>query len=454
MKSLHFVGIGGSGMSSLACIAKENNYTVTGSDRNNIEPLPKILKHLQNQNITLFPQDGSGITEQTSAVVISTAIEESNPDLMKARQLNIPVIHRSMMLAEFFNNSKGIAVGGTNGKTTVSGMISFVLTKRAKDPSYILGGEINNYRLDGLGSYRIGKSPLMVIEADESDGSIVNYRSSIAVINNISRDHKELDELFELFNEFSSKSKNKTIINADCPNNKSIFKTKNTVSFGIENEADFMAKDIELKAMSSDFYVHNVAFTINLPGIHNVYNALTTIATLKTLGLELNEISSALSEFKGMHRRMEIISQTEDLTVIDDFAHNPAKIEATLKTLKNMNKRIIAFFQPHGFGPTKFMRNDYISVFSKYLSKDDFLFMPEIFYRGGTASKDISSKDLIDCIAKEIPNSFFIPSRNEITEEILKKIKKDDIVIIMGARDNTLTDFAGTIAKKANALFI
>lgn len=439
-------------MSPLACLSHERGYTVTGSDRNNCEPLPDILKHLKSNGIKLFAQDGSGITRATSIVVISSAIEEDNPDLVKARKLKINVLHRSQMLATFFNASKGIAVGGTNGKTTVSGMISFVLQQSQKDPSFILGGQINNYRDTGLSSYRVSKSPLMVIEADESDGSLVNYHSHIALINNISRDHKELNELFDLFNEFSQKATGTTIINIDCPHSGSIIKKKNMVTFGIKNDANYKAEEIKLNHLSSDFTVNGTDFTINIPGIHNVYNAVSAIAALSTLGLTLAQISKHLKEFKGMHRRLEILLDNDKVKVIDDFAHNPAKITAALKTVKPIGKRVIAFFQPHGFGPTKFMKDDYIRVFSTLLGKDDFLFMPEIFYRGGTASKDISSKDLIDEIAKEIPNSFYLPDREEIKKAIAKNIKPEDVVIVMGARDNTLTTLAKDITELAKTV--
>lgn len=439
-------------MSPLACLSHERGYIVTGSDRNNCEPLPDILKHLKDNDIKLFDQDGSGITAETSIVVISSAIEEDNPDLVKARKLNINVLHRSEMLATFFNASKGIAVGGTNGKTTVSGMISFVLQEAKQDPSFILGGQINNYRDTGLSSYRVSKSPLMVIEADESDGSLINYHSHIALINNISRDHKELCELFDLFNEFSQKATGKTIVNVDCLHSSSIIKTKNTVTFGIKKDADFKAENIKLNPLSSDFEINGTNFTLNIPGIHNVYNAVSAITALSSLDLTLTEISNHLKTFKGMHRRLEILLDNDNIKVIDDFAHNPAKITAALKTVKPIGKRVIAFFQPHGFGPTKFMKDDYIKVFSSLLDKEDFLFMPEIFYRGGTASKDISSKDLIDQIAKKIPNSFFMPSREEIKKAIAKNIKKDDVVIIMGARDNTLTALAKDIANLAEEI--
>lgn len=446
MKNIYFTGIGGSGMSSLACISKAKGHNVAGSDRNNTEPLPKILKHLKSQDINLFPQDGSGINETTDTVVISTAIEDDNPDLIKARSLKTNVIHRSKMLADFFNEATGIAVGGTNGKTTVSGMISFILTELKKDPSFILGGEINNYRNTGLSSYRAGQSDLMVIEADESDGSLVNYHSSLAIINNISRDHKEIDELLVIFNQFAENTKDKILINADCKHCDKIEKSQNMISFGIENKADYNAAEIKLSPLKSNFSIDNTSFEIQAPGIHNVYNALAASATLNTLGISMDEISNTLKNFKGMHRRFEIIRQDNDFTVIDDFGHNPVKIEATLKTVTSVGKRLIAFFQPHGFGPTKFMRDDYISIFSKYLNKNDFLYMPEIFYRGGTASKDISSADLIKKISKNIPNSYFIPSRDEIKASISKNLKKGDTILIMGARDNTLTTFCQEIA--------
>lgn len=257
----------------------------------------------------------------------------------------------------------------------------------------------------------------------------------------------------EIFNTFVKNSKDKILLNADCNYFKDIEKTKNTITFGINNNASYTATNIDLAPLSATFLIKDVKFKINLAGIHNVYNALAAISALNILGISLKDISDSLINFKGMHRRFEIVKQTDNVTVIDDFGHNPAKIEATLKTVKKVGKRVIAFYQPHGFGPTKFMRNDYIAVFSKYLDKSDFLFMPEIFYQGGTASKDISSADLINEIAKTVPNSFFIDSRDQIKESIIKNLKRGDTIIVMGARDNSLTTFCLDIAKDADLAF-
>ncbi|MFC2140233.1 UDP-N-acetylmuramate--L-alanine ligase [Candidatus Auribacterota bacterium] len=452
-KKYHFIGIGGSGMSSLAYLAISLGHTVSGSDRS-LDSASKnntLFKQLKKNEIKLFPQSGQGIKKNTSTVIVSTAIEKNNPDLKEAKRLKIPIISRATFLAQAFNKSYGLAVAGTNGKTTVSGLLSFTLVKLKKDPSFILGGKVKNYIRQGLkASASLGKSKIMVIEADESDSSINEYIPHIGIITNISKDHQEISALLTLFSNFVKKCKDLIIINSDCPYLEKIkgLKKQPQLSFGIKKQADVKATQVKLYPFHSTFLVKDCLFKLNLPGKHNVYNSLAVITLLTYLKIPLKKIAPIISQFQGMHRRLEHLGEINKITIIDDFAHNPEKIKASLLAARKLGKRTIAIFQAHGFAPTHFLKKEYIDTFKDYLRNHDQLYMPEIYYVGGTVTVSISAKDLIKEIAKKRKNSFFIKKREEIVDKIIGIARSNDVVLVMGARDPSLTSFAKSIKLK------
>ncbi|MEW6606447.1 MAG: UDP-N-acetylmuramate--L-alanine ligase [bacterium] len=435
----HFVGIAGSGMSALAQILSDAN--VSGSDRYyDLGINTELFDKFKTAGISMFKQDGSGIEEDVNKVIVSTAIEDDNPDIKKAREKNIPVVRRAELLAEIFNASKvGIGVTGTSGKTTTTAMIGVILHQLGLAPTIINGGIMKDFNNNCLK----GNSELMIIEADESDGSCELYKPTIGVVTNIHLDHKPLDELEVIFSKFATNVKETLILNADCHPD-----LKSKTSFGIEKKATIHPTKLKLYPQKSHFSLENTQYILPLPGIHNVYNALAAIAVVKTLGFSDKEISEALGKFKGIKRRLEIVGKKKGITVIDDYAHNPDKIKATLITLKGQFPKVIVIFQPHGFGPTRLLKQGFIQIFKEELRPEDILYMPEIYYVGGTATKDISSNDIITALQKEGLQAIYCPERRKIIPQVIEKVSSGEAVIIMGARDDTLSKFCLDILAK------
>ena len=445
----HFVGIGGIGMSALAQITKSQGHVVGGSDRrNDNRQTSEVFNKLESQGIRLSPQDGTGIDKETDFLVISSAVEEDNPDLKIAMQQDIQIIKRSDLLGSLFNNKKhGIAIGGSNGKTTVCAMTSWILDKAGHDPTVVGGGYAKNFITDKLlGNSKPGHSESIVIEADESDGSLIKYRPRVSVITNISRDHKTVEELRELFSQFAENTSGTVIINESCSG---FIKTDGSpakiITFGESSSSDVCASLISCSSFRSSFKVKDTDFEINIPGHYNVYNALAAIAVARAEGVSDIEIKNALKTFKGTKRRMEVIGEANGIKVIDDYAHNPKKVQAAIDTVRLISERLIVVFQPHGFGPTEFMRDELISAFAEKLLPTDTLLMPEIYYAGGTAEKRISSNDIIKELKNRNINAIFVPEREDIVAEIKQRAIPHDSVLVMGARDDSLTDFCHAI---------
>ncbi|HAV43397.1 TPA: UDP-N-acetylmuramate--L-alanine ligase [bacterium] len=436
----HFVGLGGSGMSSLAQILRARGHEVSGSDRSydrgvNLE----LFCKLASSGIPLFAQDGEGLKEGVDRVVISSAIEEDNPDLTKAYEKGIPVIRRAELLAELTNQTTSIAVAGTSGKTTTCGMIGYVLHRLGWDPTIINGGIINNFASPNfVGNALNGHSDLVVFEADESDGSVALYQPEFGVLTNIELDHRPLRELEELFITFLEGVKKTIILNAEYSSRSF---SKNTITFGLKR-GNISPYEVETTLKGSSFKIGGISYRLNLIGFHNLLNALAAIATLKTLGLKDEEISKALECFKGIRRRLEYLGEVKGIRIFDDYAHNPDKIRASISVLRDYFERLIIIFQPHGYQPTKFLKDRLIQTFKENLRNKDILFVGEIYYAGGTTKKDISSQDLVGPLQEEGRKVYYSSNREEIIAEVVKRVQGGDGVLVMGARDETLREFS------------
>ncbi|MGR3219906.1 MAG: UDP-N-acetylmuramate--L-alanine ligase [Candidatus Anammoxibacter sp.] len=448
MANYYFTGIGGIGMSSLAQILSAQGHKISGSDRNyDRDQNLTLFDKLTTQGIKLLPQDGSGINSKLTNVIVSTAIENDNSDVKKAKEIDIPIITRANLLANIFNNKFGIAIGGSNGKTSVTALTGWILDYAGLDPTIMNGGYIKNFiTKTNPGNARAGRSDIMVIEADESDGSIVGYKPKISVLTSISKDHKTIDELFKLFDIFANNTNNKLIANADCPNvSKLVSGKKNVVTYGIKQEADILAKDIKFHSWGSTFRVDNDIFKLNLPGQFNISNALAAIAVAEELDVNGKNIIEALYNFKGVGCRMDIVGTHKNIKVINDYAHNPAKIMAAIDALRFDNKRLVIIYQPHGYGPTRFLKDELIMALKTKLQETDVLIMPEIYYAGGTAKKDISSKDIIDELKAGGINASYFANRSQIIGYLETIVEENDNIVVLGARDNTLVDFCHEI---------
>ena len=449
MEQYFFIGIAGTGMSRLALLLTQLGIEVCGSDR--FFPEQKnhpMIQRLLNRKIQVYPQDGTGITNNITKIVISAAIENTNIELIKARQLSIPVITRSKLLAEIFNQCKGIGITGTSGKTTITGMVSSVLRFATKPHFFYCGDDIckeSPLNLpDGL-----NKNSLMVAEVDESDGSPVFYNPYSAVISNISLDHKKLDEIMDIFLKFSSQCEETLILNADCTSSmilKDKIAGKNIKTFGIHKNADYQAKNVIHTNLGIDFMCNGTVYSLKTPGQHNCYNALCTIALLENLGMDTKTISDGLSGFKGMSRRLELVADQNKIKIYDDYSHNPDKIYAALKTLKQSCGKLFFVFRPHGYGPMLFFRTQLVDAICKALEPSDYIFFLDIYDAGGTANRSIHSNDLIEDIKKRGLPAEHISDPSKISALIKPHIKSGDTVVIMGARDPYLSIYARNTA--------
>tara|TARA_R110001606_G_scaffold301067_2_gene448736 strand:- start:1332 stop:2729 length:1398 start_codon:yes stop_codon:yes gene_type:complete len=454
-KSYYFCGIGGSGMLPLAMIVKAAGARVAGSDRALDQGrLNDKFQWLQDGGIKLFHQDGSGLVDSGQILIASAAIEDSVPDVAQAIALGCKRMTRAELLAEHFNAApRSIAVGGTSGKSTVTGMIGWILTEAGRDPTIMNGAVMKNF-VDAdapFASSRVGAGEMMVSEVDESDGSIALFDAEIAVLNNVSLDHKSLEELRVLFGNFIDKSR-QAIWNFDDVESRSLIGSLDlakATSFGFSDGADYQALEVHEKALGSGFTMRadgrDYAVSLQVPGRHNIANALSAIASACAIGVPVETAILAVGSFQGLARRFDIVGNANNITVIDDFGHNPDKIAATLRTLKAFPGRIIAFFQPHGFGPIKKMGTELAEVFSENLDGDDRVILCDPAYFGGTVDRALGSESIVDAIAAAGGTAEYIAARRDCGDRIVAIAKPGDRIVIMGARDDTLHSFAQSI---------
>ncbi len=445
MSKIFFSGIGGSGMSAIAGFMADNGDIIVGSDRSfDRDPDNNICKVLKENGITIVPQDGYGIDSSFDFAVFSTAVENNQPEVIKARQLNIPIKMRPQYLSEITYTYKTIAVAGTSGKSTTAGLLAYLMDRLGMRPNFIGGGRVKQFKTtNNLGNYLSGDSDILIIEACESDGSIVHYRPFYSIVTNLSLDHNAIEKTAVMFEILAKNTKELLVIGGDDENLKRCNFYK-PVRFSIEAESEYHAKAIEYQPLSTNFKLHGVRFKVSLPGKYNLYNALACISFLSEIGVPLIQIAEILPDFSGIDRRFDVYLNNGKHLVIDDYAHNPHKITCLMETLKRINKDICYIFQPHGYGPTRLMKDGYIEVFKKNLRDKDKLILLPIYYAGGTSTKDISSEDLCTEIEKAGKSVEVIHER----ESILGRLNEWDNYVVFGARDETLADFAGEIAMR------
>ncbi len=431
-------------MMPLAEIVAAQGATVAGSDRSLDQGrLGAKFEGLAARGIGLHAQDGSGIVSTDQIVVASGAIEATVPDIVRATELGCARMTRAELLAELFNAAPvSIAVGGTSGKSTVTGMIGWILDQAGRDPTIMNGAIMKNY---GTGA-RVGCGQVFVSEVDESDGSIALYRPTVAVLNNISVDHKSMEELRALFGGFLAAA-GKAIVNAD--NAEATALCTDALTFGLASAADLRATDLVERPGGVDFSIGDTAVTLAVPGRHNVSNALAALGAATAVGTPFAAAAAALATFTGLKRRMDVIGTANDITVIDDFGHNPDKIAATLSALHAFPGRLLVFFQPHGYGPLKQMGRELASAFRENLDEGDRLIVSDPAYYGGTVDRSVGSEALVDAIGEQAEH---IASRDACGTRLLTLARPGDRIVVMGARDDTLSDFAaGLLAALASA---
>lgn len=444
-RSVHFAGIFGSGMSALAQYLRFQGITVSGSDRfHTSEDTASIRRSLEGLGCAVVHQDGSGVGADTDVVCVSTAIEESNPDIAAARSRGLPIIHRSDLLAAIIATKKTIAVAGTSGKSTVTAMIFEFLTACGRSPSLISGAGLRRLEKQGLiGNAWSGGSDLLVVEADESDGTLVKYRPEVGIFLNISKDHKTIDELKQLFETLASRIP-WTASNADDPILASL---PATVRFGRNGSGSWRADHEELLPTSVKLFKGGVEYHLPLPGNHNLENLRAALCVCEHFGCEQTALADAVKNYEGVARRFSVTTTMQNVHVVDDFAHNPAKIAAVMHAARGLSERILAVYQPHGFGPTRFLKDEYIATFRTAFRQNDSLYLLPIYYVGGTAQKNISSEDIIHGLGPIAFSAQAVSGRDELLTRLKADAKSEDCILIMGARDPSLPALVRKVVK-------
>jgi len=467
---LHFAGVGGSGMSGLAQFHAQTGGTVTGSDRAFDQgQRQEIRTRLEDLGIGILPQDGSFLAaaepggscagRTCAAVVASTAVEDRVGDIAAARKHHIPVLHRSELLAMYVAGHRTIAVSGTSGKSTVTAMVFTILRACGQNPGLLTGGPLTALVNEGHlgnawapGAPKAGASPpYLVIEADESDGSLVRYRPWAGIVLNLGLDHKTPAEVMDMFRTFKENITGPLVVGADA--NLAPL-TPDGKLFGVENDSrpGTWAHDVVLRPDGSDFRLEDVAFSLPIPGLFNVKNAAAAIAACRLCDIDLESMVAPLAGFAGVARRFVSVGAAAGVEVIDDFAHNPDKIAASLdaahRRVAPAHGRVLAVFQPHGFGPTRFLREALTETFAVTMKTEDILWLPEIYFAGGTVTRDISSRDLVQDIRSHGRDARFLAAREELPQAIAAEARPGDLVLIMGARDPSLTGFCQVILEE------
>ncbi|WP_458121452.1 UDP-N-acetylmuramate--L-alanine ligase [Paenibacillus sp. Z6-24] len=436
---IHFIGIGGYGMSAIAKVLLEMGYKVTGSD----VAMSALAAKLQQQGAEIHIGHDAQKVHGADLLVYSSAVATDDVELVEARRLEIPVLHRSEMLARLLNERKGVAVAGAHGKTTTSSMIALVMEECDADPTYIIGGEIVNLGTNA----KAGKGDYVVAEADESDGTFLQYHPTIAVVTNIEADHLEnydgdFANIKAAYVQFLSQLRpgGKAIVNADDENVRELLPNikGDTVTFGIQQDADYTAEDIQPDDRKISFvmkYRGEKLGTVQLsvPGIHNVYNAMATIISCLEAGLSFTAVAAAIVRFQGAKRRFQVIGEANNVLVVDDYAHHPTEIEATLQAARATGKKIIAIFQPQRYSRTFFLLDE----FSRAFTEADEVIITDIYAPAGEQQiEGVHSSRLVELICENSnSNARYIAEKEEVVTMLTSRLEPGTLIITMGAGD-------------------
>jgi len=450
---IHFIGIGGYGMSAIARVMLEMGCTVTGSDMVSQELTEKLAAKGAKIYIGHIAEQVHG----ADLVVYSTALSKDNVERVEAEQLNIPVLHRSQMLARLLNERKGVAVAGAHGKTTTSSMIALVMERCGIDPTYIIGGEIMNVGTNA----KAGQGEHVVAEADESDGSFLQYHPWLGVVTNIEADHLEnynsdFEQLKGAYVQFLNQVREDgtAVICADDQNIQSILPNLqcSITTYGIKTEADYMASEIVLGDRHAIFTLSHRGETLgvvelSVPGLYNVYNAIACIIVCLKSGISFPSIVREISDFNGAKRRFQVLGEENGILIIDDYAHHPTEIEATITAAKATGKRIIAVFQPQRYSRTFFL----LDAFSRAFSEADEVIITDIYSPAGEKQiEGVHSSKLVELIVKNSnATARYIPTKELVLEDLKQRVASGDVVLTMGAGD--IWKVGAELAKDMNA---
>lgn len=443
-KPIHFIGIGGIGMSGLATCLIELGYSITGSDLESSEAIERLIKRGAKIYIGHSP---AHLPESCNLIIKSAAIRDDNPELIKARQLGLPIMKYAQVLGELTKNKYGIAISGSHGKTTITAMISYILTSAQQDPSFLIGGYVPELKC----SAKIGKDQYFVVEACEYDRSFYNLNYQIGIINNIEPDHldyyRDFSALIDAFGIFASKipPDGYLITNSDDTNIANCVKSSQAkvINFSLNQnhpQADWKIGSLSLQNGQWVFAVikdnnRYDQFTLRIPGRHNVQNALVAIILSHVLGIDRGITKKALADFQGIARRFETIGKIDDITIIDDYAHHPTEIQATIRTVQETfpDRSIWYVFQPHQYSRTRLFLNDFVRVWSH----EERVIITDIYSARDVEEEKqkISASDLVDRINQKGGQARYLPSFDEIISYLRSKVSNNDVIITIGAGD-------------------
>ena len=438
IKKVHFIGIGGAGMSALAQILLEKGYEVSGSDMKD-SAMTGILRDL---GAKVFIGHRAENVRGAEAIVVSSAIREENPEVAEAARLGLKRLHRSDVNAFLINNSKGIAVAGAHGKTTTTSMIGVSLDYEGVSPSIIIGGEV-----DYLGSNaKLGKSEYLVSEADESDGTFLKYYPYIGVVTNIENDHMDhygtMENIIKAFHQFLSQIRRDgwAVVCADNEHIRNIIGDIkcNIATYGIDHEADYMAADIEASSSFTAFDVihkgENLGrVRLNVPGLHNVLNALACVVTGIVLGMSVSQMAEGLTMFNGAKRRFQTKGRINDIWVVDDYAHHPTEIVTTIKAARQTKpKRLVCAFQPHRYSRTQLLQKEYGSCFAGV----DLLVLTDVYSAGEDPIPGVDGELLVNEVKRQTgQETVYIKDKKQIATYLKSIAQPGDLIMTMGAGD-------------------
>lgn len=439
LKRIHFIGIGGAGMSGLAKVLTEQGLKISGSDikeSNN-------TKNLRDLGVDIKIGHKASNIDKAQAVVISSAIKPDNVELIEANKRNIKIYQRAQMLAFIAKDNKVIAISGTHGKTTTTSMISLIFENNKLDPTFLIGGELND-----IGSNaKYGQSDYFIAETDESDGSLLHFDPDLLIVTNIEADHLDYFETFErisdLFKTFLAKIRpgGKAIVYADHPNIAQLipYVNEDVITFGLNPGNDYHITDFKQAGLGSSFKVYKHgkklgSIALQVPGLHNALNALAAIATGVQVGLTFQQIGSALKAFSGVKRRFQLLGQKDSVSIYDDYAHHPTEVASTLKAAADAkNGRLVCIFQPHRYSRTSFLAKD----FGMSFANADLVIVTDVYSAGENPIPGVSGKLITDAILENEGNKniAYLPHLHDVVGYLEQEIKPGDMIITMGAGD-------------------
>lgn len=426
---IHMIGIGGSGVGPIAAIMAQMGFRVSGSDLR-ISPETEQLRSL---GIDLYQGHEATNVEGADLVVASAAVPDDNPELLAARSMGIPVWSRARMLGWLMAGKFGIAVAGTHGKTTTTSMLAAALEAVGMSPTVCVGG-----------SGKLGHSEIFVAEACEAFNSFLELRPRMAVVTNIEADHldyhRSLEGVMKSFQQFLLQvEKGCAVVCIDCPNVRRVIADLETpfVTYGLDEEADYQARHIDVSTQypSFDAFARGRSlgrFRLGVPGMHNVKNAMAVVAVVSELGIDAEAVRDALARFQGVGRRFEVLGAGRGITVVDDYAHHPTEVQATISAARCLNRRIVAVFQPHLYSRTQYFAKE----FADSLKLADVVYVSEIYAAREKPIRGVSAVTIVDLINQDEPGKArFVQEKAQIPDELLQILKPNDLVLVMGAGD-------------------